>query len=86
MAQRSKILFIQTGGTIDKDYPRSKGGYAFEFGEEPAAQRLIDRLNPSFYYKVTTAFKKDSLEVTDLDRQLLATVIENSSEGKATDY
>jgi len=28
-----KITFIQTGGTIDKDYPKLTGGYAFEVGE-----------------------------------------------------
>ena len=33
-----RITFIQTGGTIDKDYPRSQGGWAFEISE-PAAPR-----------------------------------------------
>lgn len=75
-----KILFIQTGGTIDKDYPRSKGGYAFEFGE-PATKRLLDRLRPSFDFEVVTAFQKDSLEVTDQDRQVLANLIEQRQEG-----
>ena len=27
---RLHITFLQTGGTIDKDYPRLTGGYAFE--------------------------------------------------------
>ena len=76
-----KILFIQTGGTIDKDYPRSKGGYAFEFGE-PATKRLLDRLRPSFDFEVVTAFQKDSLEVTDQDRQVLANLIEQRQEGQ----
>lgn len=75
-----KILFIQTGGTIDKDYPRSKGGYAFEFGE-PATKRLLERLGPSFSYEVVTAFQKDSLEVTDADREVLANLIEKQPEG-----
>lgn len=74
------ILFIQTGGTIDKDYPRSKGGYAFEFGE-PATKRLLERLGPSFSYRVVTAFQKDSLEVTDADRNILANMIEEHPEG-----
>ena len=37
-----RITFVQTGGTIDKDYPRATGGYAFEFGE-PATARLLAR-------------------------------------------
>jgi hypothetical protein len=30
-----KITFIQTGGTIDKDYPQTTKGWAFEFGNLP---------------------------------------------------
>ena len=37
----ASILFVVAGGTIDKDYPRSTGGYAFEFGDEPAIERLL---------------------------------------------
>lgn len=77
----TNILFVQTGGTIDKDYPRSTGGYAFEFGE-PATIRLLDRLQPSFSYKIVTAFQKDSLEVTDQDRQDLALLIEQAVEDR----
>jgi L-asparaginase len=77
----TNILFVQTGGTIDKDYPRSTGGYAFEFGE-PATIRLLDRLQPSFSYKIVTAFQKDSLEVTDQDRQELALLIEQAVEDR----
>lgn len=70
----SKIIFIQTGGTIDKDYPRSSGGWAFEFGA-PATQRLLEKLNPSFAYEVLTAFQKDSLAVNEEDRKALAELI-----------
>lgn len=65
-----KIIFIQTGGTIDKDYPKSSGGYAFEFGE-PATKRILEKLNPSFDFEIITAFQKDSLDITDEDRMLL---------------
>ncbi len=68
------ILFIQTGGTIDKDYPQTTKGWAFEFGE-PATARLLEKLNPSFDFKVVTAFQKDSLEITDEDRNKLAQLI-----------
>lgn len=62
-----KITFIQTGGTIDKDYPRTKKGYAFEIGE-PGAKRILERLNPSFEYEIISVLKKDSLDITDEDR------------------
>ncbi len=74
-----KIIFIQTGGTIDKDYPHASKGWAFEFGE-PATNRIIEKLKPSFDYEVITAFQKDSLEITDKDRQILADLIYNQKE------
>ena len=76
-----RITFIQTGGTIDKDYPRSSGGYAFEFGE-PAADRLLQRLNPSFAYDIVTAFQKDSTEITDADRGQLVNCITEAASDK----
>ena len=40
-----RITFVQTGGTIDKDYPRATAGYAFEFGEPPHEREvLVDQL------------------------------------------
>ncbi len=69
-----KLLFIQTGGTIDKDYPHTTKGWAFEFGE-PATTRLLEKLHPAFDFKIVTAFQKDSLEISDEDRQQLAQLI-----------
>jgi L-asparaginase len=71
-----KILFIQTGGTIDKDYPHTTKGWAFEFGD-PASVRILERLNPSFAFEIVTAFQKDSLEVNDSDRNQLFELIES---------
>ena len=76
-----KLIFIQTGGTIDKDYPRATGGWAFEFGE-PATVRLLDKLQPSFDFEVVTACQKDSLELDGQDRQNLAELIEQRDERK----
>lgn len=79
----ASILFVVAGGTIDKDYPRSTGGYAFEFGDQPAIERLLDRLSPSFHYEIVTAFQKDSLEVTDEDRQTLAQIIQGKPQSES---
>ena len=76
-----KIIFIQTGGTIDKEYPQLNKGWAFEFGE-PSVGRVLEKLNPSFEYKLISAFKKDSLEITDDDRELLLDLIKNLKEDK----
>ena len=68
-----KIVFIQTGGTIDKDYPRKQGGYAFEIGP-PAVSRIIEKLNPTFRYEIRPILQKDSLDLTVEDRQTLRKV------------
>ena len=63
-----KIAFIQTGGTIDKDYPKTTGGYAFEIGES-AAKRILQRTNPSFDFEIVSILRKDSLDITEGDRK-----------------
>lgn len=67
-----KITFIQTGGTVDKDYPRSQGGYAFEI-TTPAIERILDILSPGFEFEVIPLLQKDSLDITDEDRDLILT-------------
>jgi len=62
-----KILFIQTGGTIDKDYPRTVKGYAFEIGK-PAVTKILERICPGFNYKVVSILQKDSSELNAEDR------------------
>lgn len=51
MAEDTGILFIQTGGTIDKEYPRTMGGYSFEFGDKSAAQKIISALTPGVSFE-----------------------------------
>lgn len=63
-----KIVFVQTGGTIDKDYPKTTKGYAFEISE-PSVIRILEKLNPSFAYEVVSLLKKDSLDITAADRK-----------------
>lgn len=65
------ILFIQTGGTIDKDYPRATKGWGFEI-TDPAVERILARANPSFRFEIVSLIKKDSQEITDEDRELMA--------------
>ncbi|KOF04071.1 hypothetical protein OB69_03530 [Roseivirga seohaensis subsp. aquiponti] len=62
-----KVLFIQAGGTIDKDYPKLNKGYAFEIGE-PAISRILERNFLGFDYEIVSLMKKDSLDMTDQDR------------------
>jgi len=63
-----KITFIQTGGTIDKDYPKLAKGYGFEIGE-PAVKRILEKVNPNFRFEIISVLKKDSLDITEEDRE-----------------
>jgi len=76
-----KLTFIQTGGTIDKDYPHTTKGWAFEFGE-PASKRILEKINPSFEYEILTSSQKDSLEIDDEDRQNLVDIINRVDSNK----
>ena len=72
-----KICVIATGGTIDKDYPKSIGGYAFEFGT-PAIQRNLEQWNPNFEFDFHCPFQKDSLEIQEEDRMAIVQIIKDS--------
>ena len=54
-------------GTIDKDYPRRKGGYAFELGDSGAVS-VLDKVRPSFPYRLVTACREDSQDLTEQHR------------------
>ena len=75
----NSILFIQTGGTIDKDYPRSTGGYAFEI-TTPAVERMLECITPVFSYRVLPLLQKDSQEITDEDRDRILKRCQAASE------
>jgi len=76
-----KITFIQTGGTIDKDYPKTTLGYAFEI-TTPAVERIMQNVNPTFEIEVLSAFKKDSTEITEDDRNKLLEICKNLENDK----
>lgn len=76
-----EITFITTGGSIDKDYPKVTKGYAFEMGE-PAVLRILDKIKPNFKYTIIPVLKKDSLDLTDKDREEILSECKNASSSK----
>ena len=76
-----RLLFIQTGGTIDKDYPKKTDGWAFEI-KDPAVKRILKKINPSFKYDIITATQKDSLEINEIDRKLIFEMCDTAKESK----
>src|ERR1035437_3586829 len=70
-----KITFIQTGGTIDKDYPKTAitHGYNFEIGE-PAFTSILEKMHPNFNFDSISVIKKDSLDFDDDDEKIFNAV------------
>jgi L-asparaginase len=65
-----KILFLQAGGTIDKEYENGAQAYNFII-TEPASKRILAQILPTFDYRIESVAKKDSMDLTDDDRQAI---------------
>lgn len=76
-----RITLIQTGGTIDKDYPKSIKGWAFEIGE-PAFMRIIEKVPKTIAWEFIPLLKKDSTELTKDDRLKILNTCRNTSNDK----
>lgn len=70
------LKIFTTGGTIDKIYFDAKS--EFSVGE-PQVTRILDEGNVSFNYDVEELMRKDSLELTDVDRDEIYTCINASN-------
>lgn len=70
-----KIHIFCVGGTIDKIYFDAKSKY--EVGA-PAIGKMLAELPVHFDYTVTSLMAKDSLEMTDVDRQHIAEAVKDS--------
>ena len=70
------LLIITTGGTIDKIYFDDMSDY--QIGEPQVAQTL-QAFNVGFEIEVQALMRKDSLHLTDEDRQLIREAVVASS-------
>jgi L-asparaginase len=62
------IVIVTTGGTIDKAYFDALSTY--QIGE-PAVKKVLDAANVTYPYRIVELLRKDSLELTDEDRERL---------------
>ncbi|HHX34263.1 MAG TPA: asparaginase [Gammaproteobacteria bacterium] len=69
------IHILTTGGTFDKIYHDALS--EFTIGE-PMAEQLLQEAGVNLSYHVDSLLKKDSLEFTDADRELLSEQVNNS--------
>ncbi|KAK7483537.1 hypothetical protein BaRGS_00025211 [Batillaria attramentaria] len=75
-----KVTELATvGGTIDKDYPKRQGGYAFEICGS-GAMSVLERCRPTFPFRVVTACTEDSQDLTELHRSQIVDVCRGAEE------
>ena len=67
-----ELLIVTTGGTIDKVYFDDKSDY--QIGE-PQIGRILEELGVAFRFRVIPILRKDSLHISDSDRELIRQAI-----------
>lgn len=71
------ILILTTGGTIDKNYFDALSEYQIVDSGIPA---LLKEARVAFPYRLVEVMRKDSLELTDADRTLIAAAAREAPE------
>jgi len=71
-----KIVFYTAGGTIDKIYFDAKSDY--QVGD-PILDEILAEGNVTFAHESKTIMKKDSLDLTDHDRELIYRTIDEET-------
>ena len=71
------ILVLTTGGTIDKNYFDALSEYQIVDSGIPA---LLDEARVTLPFRVVELMRKDSLDLTDADRDLIATTAREAPE------
>jgi len=66
-----KIKIFTAGGTIDKIYSEEKGTLNFSFGDPSVKEIGENKVRLNFEYNIESLLAKDSLEMTENDRQIL---------------
>ena len=66
------LCIVTTGGTIDKIYFDDKSDY--QIGE-PQIGRILQELGVTFRFTVIPIIRKDSLHITDTDRELIRAAV-----------
>lgn len=70
-----RLLVITTGGTIDKIYFDAESDY--QIGE-PQIGQILRQINAAFQFELQALMRKDSLELTDRDRQRIREAVQDA--------
>jgi L-asparaginase len=66
--QSVRIKIYTTGGSLDKGYSTKESAFVVQ---DPQAAPLLHDANVNFEFEIESLFKKDSLELTEEDRDLI---------------
>jgi L-asparaginase len=64
-----RIKIFTTGGSLDKGYSTKESSFLVQ---GPQIEEVLKDANVTFQYEVESLFRKDSLEITDADREVIA--------------
>ncbi|HEY9583147.1 MAG TPA: asparaginase domain-containing protein [Candidatus Paceibacterota bacterium] len=73
-----KVKVFTAGGTIDKMYSEEKGTLNFSFGKQAVKELSENKVKLNFEYDIERLLAKDSLEMTNEDRQLIKKACEGT--------
>lgn len=73
------IKFLATGGTFDKIYYDAKSD--FHIGE-PMVSAILEEANVTFDYEVESILEKDSLDITEQDREHIRQKVSDQASDK----
>ncbi|KQM18892.1 asparaginase domain-containing protein [Novosphingobium sp. Leaf2] len=74
---QAPILIVTTGGTIDKQYFDALSEYQIV---ESVIEKLLVTARVAHPFRVVELLRKDSLELTDADRELIAQTVTSAPE------
>lgn len=72
-----KIKIFTAGGSIDKLYSTSASNFVVG---EPQVEVILDEANASIQYEIESLVKKDSLDLREEDRQMIAEKVRSAPE------
>jgi L-asparaginase len=73
------IRIFTTGGSIDKSYSTSTSSFVVG---EPQVGVILREANVSIQYEIESLVKKDSLELSEEDRRMIAEKVHSASESQ----
>ena len=74
-----RIKIFTTGGSLDKGYSTKESAFLVQ---EPQVEEVLDQANVTFDYEVESILEKDSLDITDHDREHIRQKVSDQASDK----